>query len=50
MVDFQDPVVIIDEYRAFAPRPSSTVSKAHWNYLVTEAFVKLCHALGGLYM
>jgi len=24
--------------------------RAHWDCLVTGAFMKLCHALGGLYM
>ena len=50
MGGFQNPIVLVDEYRAYAPWPSFAAWEAHRPCLVAVAFVKLCHALGGLYM
>ena len=52
MVDFRDPSVLLLDYSAacYAFQSPSISSKTPLNLFLTVALVRLCHALGGLYM
>lgn len=51
MADTQDSIKFVKEYCVYSPLAAFSVAlKVHWDCLVTGVFVKLCHALGGLYM